>query len=294
MTLVISCSTERYALIASDMRLTDSHGSVVHSETNKIMSWEGRFLMGFSGLAMIPKPGRTWDLAATDWWTADALVKVKVDRPNKTLPQEFADRATASFQRLRGAAYTPVVRRHAWLAVGFNLSPEYWPDSGDAAPATWLVSNALDDLGLEWRPTAGQSFRPMAFTYDPAANHCLVRAVGTSRPDAVPRMRAEMNGILASDPDDYLAVLDVMINEIRDTAQQTSAVGLEVLGAALPVAARGVTRMALQALEQPLRAQTSFYVSDTGELKFFTPMMVTQWGTLGQGSVEYGDPKSGS
>src|SRR5690348_14306867 len=114
MTLIVTCISEEYVILASDRRITwvDENGRPLRREDteNKAIILCGHFLMGYTGFAQL-------DGSKTEQWVSDVLSSVDISQYFRTLT-ERSEAAVARIRRETGLGMAHC--GHAFAAVGYG------------------------------------------------------------------------------------------------------------------------------------------------------------------------------
>ncbi|WP_322769242.1 hypothetical protein [Frankia sp. Cr1] len=219
MTLVMSCISKEYAILASDRRITWlKKGTPPNREDteNKAIVLCGRFLMGYTGLARLGG-------VKTEQWVAETLFNVS--------PSDYF-RVLAENSRSAVAALKLPIQEsgHAFVAVGFGSARS---SPGDLQPVGIMVSNALGNGYGIWRPRAGFDITrttPLADPHDfriSAIGKVPTRAATDEAVDLIRRYRKRHRSCV-------LGVAQVLVNLIRTVAAKHEWVGSDISISVLP------------------------------------------------------------
>lgn len=173
MTLLLTCVTHRFAVQASDRRLTNTRGQPVEELANKATLLCNFASFAYTGLAQASR------LERTDQLMMRSLAKSGVKVP--ALVENLRVEATGAIRQLPLPSLTPSqklkVRRTSFVGCGFigMRNPAAFgrePTLDELHPFIAVVSNA-QDLSEAWRPVADQEFTTHIGFLDLAASFKL-------------------------------------------------------------------------------------------------------------------------
>lgn len=228
MTLLLTCVTHRFAVQASDRRLTGMKGQLVEELANK-----ATLLCNFASFAYT---GLAWSsrLERTDQLLMRSLAEPKLRIP--ALVENLRVEATRAIRQVPLDMLTPrqklIVRRTSFVGCGFvglrnpaAFGREPTPD--ELHPFLGVVSNA-QNLSETWRPVADQEFTSHFAYLDPAALFTLhVAGQPLLREERVSLERAIRRCLPRVGHPEPVARL--LARVIRRVSQRNSAVGPNVM-----------------------------------------------------------------
>jgi hypothetical protein len=182
MTLIVAMANSQYALQLSDRRTTagDRPQNEEFDKSVIVYTRDGRMIVGFSGLAVIPK---RFDMR--EWLTRALLDSAKPDHTGIGLIQRFSERANSDFQSAPLNGVDARDRRTTFHFCGFMRRGPYSVGSA-VTLSNWqdFASNANSDeaqsefLRWSWNPQREGS------------DAVYLRAIGTTRMITDPRTDA--------------------------------------------------------------------------------------------------------
>ncbi len=221
MTLLISCTTDDYAIQVSDRRLIYPDGSLADDHTNKAIIFKSHLCFSYTGLAVL-------DNRNTAIWFRDELANAS----GQTLYDKcvsIARNATRALRQIDAQHRTS----HTFLGTGW-IKPIPAEEDREYLPIALAISNVLDEYG-------NKTDEPRPYFVvrgGPFLMHDGLRLDITGQPIAPERRislernirRAIRRGIGPSD------IARLMEEEIRHTARINPSVGASLMIVCLPLA----------------------------------------------------------
>jgi hypothetical protein len=271
-TLILSCLTPEYVLQVSDRRLTMLDGSVRDDDATKAVVFELQVAFGYTGLAELPRSQaarQRWPRQGANWvptneWLAEVLaIAGQEGDPITRLAQE----TVASLRRATYRVRDPMVRRIAFIAVGWTQVP---PD-GDDQPVLFTLSNLDDPSQLTSRlETLG---RRVSAVHSSLAHESTLR---DSLERGIAKCVRHRTGPAAAGR--------LLVEAIRDVAARDKTVGRGLLVNCVPLnaikAARAGGSFGLAASEPSLDGATFYYMPATGDFVQHAPELVGPMGNV--------------
>lgn len=281
MTLILSFLSRDHVIQVSDRRLSRPRGStceVCDDESNKAVVAHNLVAFAYTGLAEVSAETHT------DIWLWDRLREAGAQNISATL-RHVADSATLEFAKLR-------VRReqlrHAFVAVGWGRT------GGDSGfmPFYATASNALDDSGTRWLPTARDQFRASSAMVLPASTPWHVVSHGQSLSD-IDRAALHRNikSCARSNGLQPAAVIRAIANCIRDVARKNPTVGRSLMAISLPRCEAGLAEGMICPMTSrvPADKAVAMYLPDNIDTRnWYMPHYVGSAGSMSELVIEVG------
>ncbi|WP_143757225.1 hypothetical protein [Clavibacter michiganensis] len=230
-TLITWAITDRWAILASDRRLTWLRGGKPYSfedTATKSFVLNGQLLMGYTGVAQI-------EGMSTEQWVLETLNGVL---PNH-MPQRLADAMNEYYRK------TPAVRNmpHHFRMLGFvynpNRSPAKWPIGYEVGNAGWALRG--DRVGVA--PVHG----PFSVRVNIFGNrrHAVGAVGGAYSYKRLRELEREVKTSIRANPDDPTRLFDRFVEFTRDAAGDSGGtIGETVLLTHLPIDATPMREIA--------------------------------------------------
>ena len=261
MTLLLTCVTQRFAVQASDRRLTDITGSVVEELANKATLLCNYASFAYTGLAQSSSTEKTDELLMRSL--------AKAGTPVDVLMESLRSEASRAIRQLPLRTLTAdqrlTVRRTSFVGCGFvgirhHEALGTAPTLDGLHPFLAVISNA-QDLTEAWRATADREFTAQIEFFDSAVDFKL-HAAGQSLTTAerIHLVRAIRQCLIRIKHPEPIARL--LARAIRSVASRNAAVGANVM---CTLVVRERPRLELQfsggpiPLVDSLRAEASFF-----------------------------------
>ena len=217
LTLILSLATHDYAFQVSDRRLVKPSGELYDDHSNKAVFYCDRVAFSYTGLGFI-------ESARTDLWISNMLSDSAVVSASDAI-YRLRDKANEVFARMKVSS---VDKRHAFVGVGWTRTSLDEP----FRPMMCRISNFHNDDGT-LRSEANEHFEVKVYILRGSHSFSLLpvgQAIPADRFEALTQVIR--NGIRKKWGPRHL--LDLLVKEIDEVANQNVNVGRNLLASVLP------------------------------------------------------------
>lgn len=230
MTLIVAIATDEWVALASDRRVTWRHGNKTErfeDDTMKTFVLDGRFLLGFTGVARIGG-------VHMEEWLRDVLHGVQTD-------QMFLAIQTAIQKEFDSQPHAIRSIPHTFAAVGFAKRGK----DGIESPGGIYLSNCMSEAGVPNSRRVNGKFLGRQMLLGNQKHH--VFTVGWDVPSGERKALDEAVRIaLRADPHDPLLLIGPVVEMMRRVAARSrGGVGESILFSSIPRSAVPVNSWAL-------------------------------------------------
>jgi hypothetical protein len=217
MTLLLTCLTPDYVVLAADRRLIELPSEkIVDDDAAKVVVLGTQVVFAYTGLANVLPPPR----GRTDLWIVDCLTPPPPDLP--AVFTKLRDDATATFRSI--ARVGPKSKRHAFVGAGWQQS-----SAGGFEPFVGVISNAQKPDGTwhEWPKPEFEIGLHRLGAGEPFGLH-------SSGQPADPELKAAARALLKIGAQDPARIASLLATAVRTVAGRNRAVGAGLIAVILP------------------------------------------------------------